>query len=514
MAEPDKHELALEYLSSLIKNSPFKNLVYLAGGAVRDKILGKPVKDIDVVVSAPDGGIAFANWITKKLGIHSSTNPITYPRFGTAKFNFRKATYKGVDLHGIDIESVMTRGEKYTPGSRKPEVVHASLKDDVFRRDITANSLLLNLTDGKILDLTGRGMHDLKNGVIRTPLDPDITFNDDPLRMLRVVRFCVRYNWKVPFSLIKALKKNADQLKHISKERIQEEFNKILTSPRPDLGVKLLTFSGLMQHIVPELYDTIGVSQNEHHSEDVFNHIMSVVKNTPPELIPRMSALFHDIGKPATRSVGADGRVHFYDHEDVGAEMSKKVLQRLKYSNDIISSVSNIVSNHMRLKSAGDDGTAMSDKALRKFVVAMGTDLDSALHMIHADNISHSETSSMPNQTKNIVSRLQTMVTKKKPSLPVNGHDIMKAFDLKPGPQIKDILAKVEDAWFENPDLTKDDAMKIAANAVEASPKSDVYNKMVKNPETGNDIKVKSALGYEKNTQVYQIAKNMVDKKS
>ena len=201
--EINRESAALNFLSTIIKNSPYANKIFLAGGAVRDSLMGKPVKDIDIVITEPDGGIKFSEWITRKIGAYKQdANPLIFPRFGTAKFNLRGITVDGIDLSGVDIEAVMTRGEKYTPGSRKPEVVYSDLKTDAERRDLTINALYKDLTTGEILDPTGKGIDDIKNGVIRTPLDPDITFDDDPLRMLRVIRFAVRYNWKIPKNTI------------------------------------------------------------------------------------------------------------------------------------------------------------------------------------------------------------------------------------------------------------------------------------------------------------------------
>lgn len=205
LLEQSSEEVTLEFISNLVKRGPFRDKVYLAGGAVRDQLMGKSVKDIDLVITDKDGGIKFANWITHKLGIQTSGNPVIFPTFGTAKFTFRHIMYKGVDLSNIDVECVMTRGERYSPGSRKPKVVYADLKTDAERRDLTVNSLFRSLTDGKILDLTNHGISDIKNGIVRTPLDPDITFSDDPLRMLHAIRFVTKYNWKMPLYMVKAL---------------------------------------------------------------------------------------------------------------------------------------------------------------------------------------------------------------------------------------------------------------------------------------------------------------------
>jgi poly(A) polymerase len=221
--EGREHNLALEYIANLIKTGPFRGRVYLAGGAVRDMEMGKDPKDLDVVVKGGlDSGIEFATWATKAIGNYKEgSNPVTFPRFGTAKFTLTGVVYKGEDLSGIDIEAVATRKEKYSDGSRKPEVSAGDLSDDVYRRDFTINSLLQDLTTGEILDLTGKGREDIKAGIVRTPLNPDVIFAEDPLRLLRAIRFAIKYEWKLPLDMLKAMKRNAGKLDNISAERIR-----------------------------------------------------------------------------------------------------------------------------------------------------------------------------------------------------------------------------------------------------------------------------------------------------
>lgn len=496
---------ALDYIKQLVKDTEWAGVVYLAGGAVRDEIMGKPIKDIDLVVSMPDGGIKFAEWIAKKSGTYrKDSNPVIFPKFGTAKFNFR-----GKDFGDVDIEVVMTRGEKYEKGSRKPEVVYSDLKDDAFRRDLTVNSLFKDVVTGDIKDFTGRGISDIKKGVVRTPLDPDQTFQDDALRMLRAIRFAVKYDWKMPKSLLAALKKNASNLQTISKERIRDELDKILMTGHPDVGLKLLSYTGLNKYIIPELDACRGVKQNEYHKHDVFDHILEVVKNTPPNLTARLAALFHDIGKPATKSVGLDGRVHFYDHEDVGSSMAGEIMDRLRYPNDETKSVKSIVSNHMRLKAAGPDGEQASDKQLRKFMAALGPDLRSALTVMHADNISHKAEASQPNQIKALAARMHDLLANQpaeKVKPPINGHDIIKALNIKPGPMLKTTLDAIQDAMYENPQLSAEDAMKIARKVHKTQGLGDVLKQKITNPKTTNKIFVKTALSYDDTHPAKQIA--------
>jgi len=450
--------IVLEYISSIIKGTEWQGHVFLAGGAVRDEILGKEPKDIDLLVDTPNGGIKFAEWITKKTKSYKSeSNPVIYPKFGTAKFNLR-TTYKGINLSEIDIEAVMTRTEKYETGNRKPEVKYGNLKDDVFRRDLTVNSLLKDLSSGEIKDLTGRGISDIKTGKIRTPLDPDIIYKDDPLRMLRAIRFAVKYGWSMDLDLIKAIKRNSGLLKNISTERINVELSKILTSNNPVQGIKLLRITGLNDYIIPELNKLKNLKQNKHHDFDVLGHTNQVISKTSPELITRLAAMLHDIGKVKTKEL-INSEIHFYRHEEVGAEMASEILKRLKYPNDIVETVTMMISNHMRLKSAGDEAK-ISDKALRKLQYDLGPHLEKTLELMHADNSSHAKNSMMINQIPKIRNRISNLKTPEKIVLPINGDEIMRIWNLKPGKDVGRVLDFVKDKYMENPKITKDEVIK------------------------------------------------------
>ncbi len=461
-------EVAMEdFIKKIIAGTEWENKVYIAGGYVRDLVMGKDPKDLDIMVNEPEGGIKFAEWITKRVGSYKEgSNPVIFPRFGTAKFNLGNVVHNGQDIGSMDIEAVMPRAEKYTAGSRKPEVGFTSLKGDAERRDLTVNALFKNISTGEILDLTGKGLHDIQKGIIRTPLEPSQTFTDDPLRMLRVVRFYAKYGWNVPTYIVKALKNNAHQLENISAERIQDELNKMLLTVNPDKAIKLLKVTNLLQYVIPEMKQAIKMSQNSFHSMDVFNHTLQVLKNTKPVLVQRLMGLFHDIGKISTRSVTPTG-VHFYEHEHVGSEITEKIMKRLKYPNDIIDAVKTGIENHMRLKHGGDTAVHISDKTLRKFIADVGEQLENVLSLVHADNISHSDTASMPNQIDFVKNRIKSLeATSSKPKLPINGNDLQKEFNLSPSPIIGKIMSAITDAWYENPKLTRQDAIKIARKIV------------------------------------------------
>lgn len=453
----------LEFLKNKIQGTQWENKLFLAGGAVRDEIMGKVPKDLDfTVIGSLDAGINFATWLANQLGIFKQdSNPVIYPKFGTAKLSLNN---NNANIPPLELEFVAPRKESYTPGSRKPIVAAGGIEDDALRRDLTINSLLKNVSTGEILDISGKGVEDIKSGIIRTTQEPELIFKEDPLRMLRAIRFACKYGFEFDTNVLKGIKKNAELINNISSERIRDEIDKILVSQDPKKGFRLLKATGLLSHIVGEFNDAVGMKQNVHHKDDVFMHSMDVLSKTPPNLKTRLMGLFHDIGKTLTKTISPEGTVHFYGHEDVGADMVKKIMQRLKYPNDLINAVVMGVKQHMKLKHGGPDASNVSDKTLRKFMVTVGDNLEDILDLIHADNVAHSEHSSMPEQiaiVRERLNKLNQQLDTKKPKLPINGNDLIN-IGFKPGKDIGVALAAVEDAYYENPELSYDAAIEIA----------------------------------------------------
>lgn len=460
--EAEKEKASLEFLKKMVQSGPFRGNVYLAGGAVRDMEMGNTPKDLDVVVTnfGKEGGMKFATWLTQQMGNHKEgSNPVLFPTFGTAKA-ILTGTHNGVPLDGMDVEAVFARKETYTPGSRKPEVTPGTIEDDAFRRDFTTNSLMMNLTTGEILDITGKGRADIKAGIIRTTSNPDEIFGQDALRVFRAVRFATKYNWKIDPETIEGIKNNLNNLSNTSKERVRDELDKILVLPTADRGFRLLRDLGLLSHIAPELQKAVGMTQNVHHTHDVFDHTLAVLTKTKPVLVQRLMALFHDIGKVVTRSETPSG-VHFYGHEDAGPDIIDRIMRELKYPIELIDAVKIGAKNHMRLK-AGKDEAKLADKTLRKFKIELGQHLEDVLDVIHADNISHANASAMPNQIERVRARLNGLdIQVKKPNLPINGNDLLN-LGVRPGPKMGQILGAVTDAWYDNPNISREEAIAIA----------------------------------------------------
>lgn len=452
------------FLREQIKGTEWEGKVFLVGGFVRDELLGKAPKDADIVIGKFQGGVEFTEWLGKKLGIFKEkTNPVIYPTFGTANLRLEGVVWNGIDFSAQNVDAVMFRKEQYhDPNSRKPVVQYTPhIEVDASRRDLTFNALYKDVSSGKILDPTGKGMDDLKAGLIRTPIDPNVIYTDDALRMFRAVRFATQFNFQIASEVIEGIKNNLHRLGNTSKERVRDELNKILLSKNPVRGIRLLKDVGLLPHIASELQQAIGMAQNVHHTHDVFDHTLEVLTNTKPELVQRLMALFHDIGKVATRSETPTG-VHFYGHELAGADIVDRVLRDLKYPTDIINAVKAGVANHMRLKHGGDDAVKLSDKSLRKFKIELGNNLETLLDVIHADNIAHADASAMPNQIEHVRRRLKNLdIQVSKPTLPINGNDL-QMMGIPKGPLIGKILSAVTDAWYENPNISKAEAMEIA----------------------------------------------------
>lgn len=454
-------------LYKIIKNTCFEGHVFCVGGAVRSFLLSDEPKDIDLCIDLPNGGINFANWLYNKgYLIHV---PILYPTYGTAMFKLK-------EYPNIELEVVQTRKEQYhDENSRNPETCYGSLMEDCMRRDLTINSLYYDITNDKVLDLTGNGVNDIKEHRIRVTSTPDIVYSDDPLRILRCIRFSSRFGWEIDKETYQGMIDNVDRLSIITKERIQDELNKMLVCKHPVMAMELLKNTGAMKYVIPELTETYDMGQNSYHFGTVWEHTLKVLDSITNDcfwpdsrytLVQRMSALLHDIGKIRTRSVGEDGRVHFYKHELVSADMCEDILRRLKYSNDFIADVKFLVKNHMRTKQWGDDCSHMKDKSLRKFQYDCGMKYyEMMLSLIDADNKAHAPEYCLPNQCKNIDNKTCHMIedgtdmTSYK--LPIDGNDVMRVKGLKPGREVKECLDYALKIAFNNPKLNREEFLKL-----------------------------------------------------
>jgi len=388
---------------------------------VRDKFLQVQAnEDIDIVMEGDAGQLA-AFLYEKGVAAHQ---PVVYPRFGTAM----------VSVAERQVELVGARKESYHPHSRKPSTKPGTLLDDVLRRDFTINTLLENLHTGEVQDLTGKAISDIRDKIIRTPADPHTTFEDDPLRMLRAVRFATRLGFSIDPETFAAVREMAHRLHIVSGERIREEFVKILASDRAVSGLEMMREAGLLAEFAPELAAMHGITQNAYHIHDVWNHTMGVLEALPADsdIALRLAALMHDVGKPPARSVDDSGTVHFFGHEAIGARIARKIMHRLKFSNSETDNVSFLISMHMRV---GEYNDQWSDTAVRRLIRDIGGRLEESLILVGADKAAANpemRTTNLPALRAHIA-RVTEGLGGHRMTSPLSGREIMELLGVGPG---------------------------------------------------------------------------------
>jgi poly(A) polymerase len=426
MTRPAVTDPAFPYLRQAAEETGVR--AWAVGGYVRDTLLGRPQPDLDVVVE--DGR---ALEVAERFaGLVGARRPALFPRFGTAQVTW------GDRL----VEFASARAESYEPESRKPEVRPATLEEDLLRRDFTVNAMLMDF-EGHLIDpLDGRA--DLERRLLRTPRPPDVTFSDDPLRMLRAVRLAAQLGFELAPDLPPAMRRLRERARPpvLSVERVNDELRKMLLSPRPRLALELLDEGGLMETLLPEVYACHGVEQGGYHVADVFGHSLLTVERAaeqgPPDLVLRLAALLHDVGKPPTAT--PDGA--FHGHHEVGAALARQALQRLRFSNAEVEQVARLVRLHLRpvfYESEWGDG------AVRRLARDAGDQLWTLLALARADIAA----SSYPDGEKldELEARLRGVLAER-PSrmlLPLSGTDVMRVRGLPPGPEVGRLKGRLED---------------------------------------------------------------------
>lgn len=417
---------------------------YVIGGFVRDLLLDRPSKDIDIVVVG--NGMELAQAAGEKLRVKKVN---LFKNFGTAQFNYKD----------LDVEFVGARKESYQRDSRKPIVEDGTLSDDQKRRDFTINALALDLreeTFGNLID-PFNGLADLEKGILRTPLDPDTTYSDDPLRMMRAIRFATQLNFQIEVSSLKSILENASRLEIISKERIMDELNKIILAKKPSRGFELLNSTKLLHQFFPEMIALHGVETRDGKShKDNFYHTLEVLDNVAlhsDNLWLRWSAILHDIAKPPTKRFDPQVGWTFHGHEELGARMVPKIFARLRLPLDLkMKYVQKLVRLHLRPISLVKSN--VTDSAVRRLLFEAGDDIDDLMTLCNADITSKNEFK-VKKYKKNfelVVEKLKAVEEKdhvRNFQPPISGELIMSTFNIGPCGEIGTIKTRIKEAILE-----------------------------------------------------------------
>lgn len=431
----------IEVISKIAEQE--KNEVYAVGGYVRDIVLNRERNDLDILVIG--SGTEFAKKVADVLSIK---NVSYYKNFGTAHFNFE----------GMNIEFVGARKESYDRNTRKPIVENGSFTDDISRRDFTINTLAISLSKnnyGKLID-TYSGLDDIVNKLIKTPLDPFKTFDDDPLRLMRAFRFASQLSFNIDEGIMTAANQMRERLSIVSQERITDEFLKILASPKPSVGLQLLFDSAVLEIVFPEIFIMAGVDQRkEYHHKDVFLHTLQVVDNISKEtenVWLRFAALVHDIAKPPTKKFVEGIGWTFHGHEDLGARMMKKIFHRMKLPLHQLEYVQKLIRLHLRPIALANE--EVTDSAIRRFVVNAGEDLEDLITLCRADI-----TSKNPIKVEKYLGNYERVMQKVRDvkerdklrefQSPVRGEEIMQICNLKPSRKVGEIKTAIEEAILD-----------------------------------------------------------------
>ena len=430
-------------LLSVLPASPYAGKVFAVGGYVRDEVLGLASKDLDIVVEKRGGAEGFSRFLHAQFPSATSTPyqigkgyPIWHLAFRSdVAVGGRKYRTKGAELDVADSQK-----ESFPdPTTRQRVTEYGTLAEDAERRDFTVNMIMKDLTTGAVVDPSGTGLDDLRAGFLRLHpnVNPDKPFSDDPLRMLRLIRFMVKYGWRAAPDTVAAVKRNAHRIDIVSGERVMDELKKVMVLGKLAPAIRFMSETGLLRHVMPEIEALKGVEQSkEHHAEgDVFEHTMLVLEHAKPTVHAQLAALLHDTGKPSTQTFLED-RIQFLGHEEVSAQIAEAFLRRLHFDNATIAKVVTLVSNHMRPHTSGSWGV----KAVRKFIRDLGEHADDLIDLAEADSMGSRTPEGKP--AKDGAAALRERIRTVQQEVPVgskpvlSGNEVMQLLGIPSGPGV------------------------------------------------------------------------------
>jgi poly(A) polymerase len=419
---------------------------WLVGGSVRDWLLARSsAPDLDVATDArPSQMLPLLRGWADELWMQGV-------KFGTI----------GANVGGRTVEITTYREEWYVEDSRKPEVHFApDIRSDLSRRDFTVNAIAVKIPTGEVFDPTG-GLQDLRLKILRTPSQPEQAFTDDPLRMLRACRFASALEFELADEVVEAIVRMRDRLSIVSRERVRDELSKLLVSRRPSIGLDLMVRTGLADHVIPELPSLAMEQDPVHRHKDVLHHTFAVVEGVPANLVSRLAALMHDIGKPATREFSGDG-VTFHHHEVVGARMTNERLKELRYPNSLVEDVRKLVFLHLRFHTYR---LGWTDAAVRRYVRDAGHLLDKLNTLVRADCTTRNKQKARELQERMdaLESRIAELTEKEELSKirpPLDGNDVMAFFGLKPSRDVGEALSFLTELRLERGPIGRKEAFK------------------------------------------------------
>lgn len=442
----------------------------LVGGSVRDALLGRLGNDLDFTTDARPADVLklVRPWADAVWDVGIAFGTVGCKKYGSSGGTGGPEGAGGDPEAVFDIEITTYRSEAYDRASRKPEVSYGdSIEQDLARRDFTVNAMAVALPEKVFIDPYG-GLEDLARRVLRTPGTPEESFGDDPLRMMRAARFAAQLDFTVADDVVAAMRAMAERIDIVSAERVRDELNKLLLSPHPRKGLRLLVDSGLAARVLPEL-PALRLERDEHHRhKDVYDHSLIVLEQAidleedGPDLTLRLAALLHDIGKPRTRRFEKDGRVSFHHHEVVGAKMTRKRMTALKYSNELVRDVSRLVELHLRFHGYGTG--EWTDSAVRRYVRDAGPLLSRLHKLTRSDCTTRNKRKAMAlsrayDGLEERIARLQEQEELDAIRPDLDGNDIMRELGVGPGPVIGKAYQHLLELRLEHGPMTRDAAV-------------------------------------------------------